>query len=260
MTYKADLHNHLATFEHMPNFNKTLDIASKKLGKGGILGLVNGKDNRYEKFISQKGYERQDFKNCIYVPEKDILVVKGQEVFTNQGHLLAYGLEERFNLENSRNLEESLISSKDNKALIILPHPFFIDGLGPYLEKNKDLLNYFNGIEIFNGEALWGNKEAQEFYNKLKLEMAFGGHEIGACSFSDGHSLYEIGNCCTPITKLWKQNYNSATGEEIIDSLKLAIAWNHDFSIGYKKNFSSLGFLDHSIKVLPLLLYEKLTH
>lgn len=93
MKIKADLHNHLRTSSIFENsdFNNSIDTASKKLGGGACFGLINMHDRRYEKFADLKGYEREwigDNKNGIYIPEKDVLVVRGQEVTTKQGHLL----------------------------------------------------------------------------------------------------------------------------------------------------------------------------
>ena len=53
-----DLHNHFRTGSYIPKwmFNKAVMRIEKKLGYGGICGLVNFSDNRCEKFIELAGY------------------------------------------------------------------------------------------------------------------------------------------------------------------------------------------------------------
>lgn len=111
---KADLHNHLRTRSRMSGlFNRTIDTARQKLGRGGVIGLVNFSDRRYENFSGERGYERQDMGNALYTPVQDILVVKGQEVPTQDGHLLVLGLEKDKHLKENRTLHDSVKEAKD---------------------------------------------------------------------------------------------------------------------------------------------------
>jgi len=248
MKIRADLHNHLATTDNMPrNFNKTINIARKRLGKKGILGMINACDNRYEKFSNLEGYERCNLRNAIYIPEKDTYVLRGQEVMTKNGHILVLGLEEKFNLQDDRRLEDSLKAAKENNGIIIACHPFFFKGIGYYLEKNPKFLEYFDGIEVHNGEALYGNKKAKEFYNEIKKD-----YNMGAISSSDGHSLYEIGSS---YTLLEKPNFENA--EKLIKSLRKSIKKHKDF-FNDKQKFSILGSLEHSTKLTSITTISKL--
>jgi|SRR3989344_3477684 len=202
---KADLHNHLKTSSRLydRNFNEAIDIASQRLREEGMFGMVNFVDDRYERFIGLRGYERVflgENKNGIYVPEKKIYVVKGQEVPTKKGHLLVIGLQNGFHMKNARPLEDSLKEAKDNNGIIIADHPFHRHGLGPHLEKKLKLLPQFDAIEIFNGESCIGfpseaNKKAEEFYSHIKIDFPF----LGAITSSDGHSFYELGKCWTEL-------------------------------------------------------------
>ncbi len=248
MKIKADLHNHLSTLSNIPKeFNKVLDIAKKRLGKNGILGIINGgDDNRYENFINLRGYEKQNIGNAIYVPEKEILVLRGQELFLKQGHILILGLKSNIKSKNE-NLEYLLKSTKDNNGIIIAAHLFFFGGIGPYLEKNPELLKYFDGIEIHNGEAFYGNKKAKNFYNKIKND-----YDIGACSFQDGHSLYEIGLSYTCLEQPFFEN-----SDKLNSSLRKSIRKHKDFSKD-NQHFSIFGSLDHSLKYLPIEILLKL--
>jgi len=201
----ADLHNHLRTLSDMSklSFNEVIDIAKQRLGAGGILGIVNFNDERYEQFSNLPGYERQDLGNGFYVPEKDILVVKGQEIPTKQGHILVLGIEKGKHLKPGKDLEETIKESLDNDGIIIMDHPFYHAGVGEYIKQAPILAECFDGIEVYNSEAeLYiprilprnANEKARKLYEEVK-EFS----EIGALFSSDGHSLAEIGRSYTQL-------------------------------------------------------------
>ena len=208
MKVNADLHNHLKTRSDRLgiNFNRAIDVARERLGAGGIIGVVNFDDFLYEQFSDLEGYERKNFGNGFYVPEKDILVVKGQEVPTMQGHLLVLGLQGGKHLK-SGDVEDVIEEATLGHGIIIADHPFYRDGIGKYLEglarEKVSYLNIFDGIEVYNNSAeLWipfltpskANRKAGEFFDIWK-ERA----DIGALITSDGHSLAELGKCCTQL-------------------------------------------------------------
>jgi len=225
----------------MPDFNKTINLAEQKLGANGILGLVNGNDNRYKNFINKKGYERINLGNSVYVPNKNILIINGQEIFTKQGHLLVIGLSENQRIK-LKDLEDSLKQARDNNSIIIAPHPFFFQGIGSELIHNPKLLKYFDAIEINNGEAIYGNKKTKMFYKLIKED-----YDIGALSSSDGHSLYEIGS-----------NYTLLENpEKDINKLRKSIKQHKDYSSD-KQKFSFLGFAKHSFETIGYMGFSKL--
>ena len=98
---RADLHTHLSTLSpgrrgRRYDFNKVIDVASKKLGYGGVLGMVSfSSDYRYEHFVEEPGYDLEGLEGGFYVDEKNLLVVRGQEVTVkagdSNGHLLILG-------------------------------------------------------------------------------------------------------------------------------------------------------------------------
>ncbi|MEK6935488.1 MAG: hypothetical protein AABW67_01760 [Nanoarchaeota archaeon] len=236
----TDLHNHLGTNKYNGDFNQVINISSRQLGPAGILGICNGEDNRYEFFVNLKGYGREDFKSFIYLPSKNLFVVKGQEVFTKQGHVLVLGLEKDKHIK-SKDLEDVLKEAKDNKEhnVIIATHPFFFQGCGNYLINNPQLIRAFDAIEVHSGEAIYGNKNAKIFYELIKDH-----YDIGAVSFSDGHSLYEIGSSQTILDMPSEFEPN-----KFIASLRNSIKQHKDYS-NDKQNFSLKGFLDHSMKMI----------
>ena len=227
---KADLHNHLRTSSNMKGlFNPAIDIASKRLGAGGIFALVNFEDERYERFSEEKGYERKDLGNAIYVPEKDILVVKGQEIPTQEGHLLVLGLEKGVRLKAGESLVSTISNARYNKGLVIADHPFYIEGIGSMLDKAPDFLNYIHAIEGHNGEAAFGfpvgpfprnaNRKAQEFYAKMSQHYS----HLGMLSTSDGHSLHELGKSYTVLEMPECYGYQINDSEHLTESLAKAI-------------------------------------
>lgn len=246
---KADLHNHLRTssryFER--DFNAIVDSASKKLGDGAVVGIVNFADWRYENLINLRGYERQILgrnKNGVYVPEKDVYLVRGQEVPTKQGHVVIFGTGARTHLKSGRKLEDTIKEARDQNGIVIADHLFHYAGIGPYLEQNTHILEQIDAIEIHNGESSFGlpfgpiplgaNRKAQEFYSNIKNKFP----KLGAISSSDGHSLYGIGSSWTELERPNKDNF--------VESLKMAIQ-KTDLSTPKKMENSFIEAIDHII-------------
>lgn len=71
------------------------------------MGVVDFCDSRYKNLINLRGYERQTLgenQNGIYIPEKDIYMIGGQEVPTKEGHLLFLGTGINSHLKKGRRL------------------------------------------------------------------------------------------------------------------------------------------------------------
>jgi hypothetical protein len=249
----ADLHNHLRTQGNVSGlFNKTIDTARARLGIGGVVGLVNFSDRRYEKFSEQKGYERQDLGNALYVPSKDILIVKGQEVPTTGGHLLVLGLERDRHIKEGRTLEDTIKEAKENNTIIIADHPFYWQGIGPKLILSPDLLDSLDAIEVHNGEAafsLFGlfpkdaNTRAQEyFFNVGSIR-----ENIAAFVSSDGHSIRELGTSWMEISMPCNYPASLKSPEEVVENLRTGIIENRLKRLQTQKRNSKFGALTHAI-------------
>jgi hypothetical protein len=253
----ADLHNHLRTSSRIRfrDFNRAVDVASSRLGKGGLVGIVNFSDSRYEDFVNCPGYEREplgeDY-NGVYVPEKDIYFVKGQEVPTKQGHLLILGIKYNVQLKDGRDIGDTIKEAKDNQGIIIADHPFYSNGVGDYLIKNKDVVGQLDGIEIHNGEAcfylLFGpfprhaNNKAKEFYQSSTVK------KLGAISSSDGHSFYELGSSYTVLPDLDRSNF--------VESLRNSIRSTCIKNSLVKENNSFFGAMDHISDLVLIKLFR----
>jgi hypothetical protein len=250
---KADLHNHIRTPSDIydGDFNRVIDRAAKSLGHpgtaGAIMGVVNFEDARYEDFIGSPGYGRQylgENRNGAYVMEKKVLVVKGQEVPTKQGHLLVMGTGSGVHLTGDRNIEYTIKEARDCGGIIILDHPFFWGGAGKYVEENSKLLENIDAMEIHNGEALWGNRSAREFYDMVKRDYP----NLGAISTSDGHSINEIGS-----SWIYMDFPDIERAQDFVPSLRESVM-NCHMGMSMKMKKSIVGALAHA---WDLLFIEK---
>jgi hypothetical protein len=249
----ADLHTHLRTGSNMDGlFNKTIDIARARLGIGGVVGLVNFSDKRYEKFSGQQGYERQDLKNALYVLGKDILVVKGQEIPTADGHLLVLGLEKDKHIKEGRTLEDTIKEAKDNNAIIVADHPFYWQGISPKLVLAPRILDFLDAIEIHNGEAalsLWGifpkkaNVQVQEYFVKVRSIRP----NLAALISSDGHSLRELGTSWMEIPMPCDYLTSLTSPGKITDYLRTGLIENRLKKLQTQKHDSKFGAFAHAI-------------
>lgn len=261
MKVKADLHNHFSTFENIGEvFDKAMDIAYRNLGARGIFGVINAQDKglgRYETFLKQGGKNAHDLGNAFYVPSIGIYVVKGQEVFTQGGHILALGLNYGVRLKDYRTLKDSLKEARDQDAVIILDHPCFLDGViakNPYDYRKYFQEDWIDGIEVHNGEA-WlpimgyypANKKAQRIHRELCNEF-----DIGAISTSDGHSIREI---ATSSSEIEQPDFSSP--ERLRESLRKSIREHKDFSQDRQANAYS-GTLNHAGKIAIARLASRL--
>lgn len=198
---KADLHNHLGRNGDNPGFDETIDIAYSRLGEGGIFGVANCDDYRYEGFVEQRGgkYQRENKKCAVYVPEKDILVVKCQEMFTDKGDVLAIAMPHNVNVK-IKDITGAIKQAEDCGAALGAVHPFYVDGIGKFLEENPEFFSYFSTFEVYNASAIWipgisprqANHKAIIFYLMKNLY-----DNLGISASTDGHSAKSIGKSYT---------------------------------------------------------------
>lgn len=206
MKNRIDLHNHVRTRSemHEGDLIRVLARARESLGIGGIVGVTNFEDNRYEQLLSQAAQE--DFSigpanSSIHSPEYGITIVKTQEVPTAQGHLLVVGLGEGKELEGGEHLADTLEKAKDLGCLTIAVHIFAPYGLGKFLSDRTHYLKSLDALEVSNGEAgifIGANEHARHFFNVVSHINPL----LGAVSFSDGHSIGKIGSSYTEIDRV----------------------------------------------------------
>jgi len=127
----------------------------------------------------------------------DILLIPGTEIKTDKGDLLIYGeaekIEDLLDYVKSNNSHMAVIEkAKENKLIVFLPHPYAIlfHYSSSFRKAAKSVIEFVNGVEIFNSRTLFWNHKA------LEICKEFG--KIPICN-SDAHSLIEIGNAYTII-------------------------------------------------------------
>ncbi len=235
---RADLHNHLGRNGDNPGFDETIDIAHPRLGNGGIFGIANSDDYRYEAFVQQKGgkYNRvnrindKGYRVAVYVPEKDILVVKCQEMFTDKADVLAIAMPHNLNISTKKS-KSAIMLADDYGAVLDAVHPSYIDGIGEFLKENLEYLQYFSTWEVFNGSAeLWipgvtprfANEKSFAYYFTEELDDKF---DMGMSASTDGHSVRAIGTCYTTLDDYLMSNPN--VPEALENALRNAKSWNN---------------------------------
>jgi hypothetical protein len=211
---KTALHEHLGTGIYKGSFDEVIDLAKKRLGKGGIFSVVSigddrlPSDRRYETFVDSNSikYGKVDLGGrATYVEGAEVTVVNGLEMELKEGHLLATGLERDTEVETGSDVhvKQALVRLNYLKALSFYVHPWFLGGMGEFLaaefEKRDDFC-FVNaiGYEVYNQEAnlLPGsNKLASASFREIQTYFPF----LAPLSSNDGHTLYEFGRVTTDI-------------------------------------------------------------
>ena len=167
MKLRADLHIH-SKYSH-DSYSKIEEIL--KVAKGKKLDVIAITD-----------HEEFDGANIAEKLAENILIVKGQEINTEFGDIIGLFLKKRI---DSKNFKEVIKEIRNQKGLVILPHPAKFHILIEDVVKNIDIVEAFNS-RIGKEENEMGRILAE----KLKKPFIAG---------SDAHFLFEIGNGVTII-------------------------------------------------------------
>ena len=221
-----DLHSHATvTYKGIPDIKQLADHCIK-IGLDCIV-FTNFFDSRYEDLKKtwpslRHFYEMQDFGRLFYAynGDKILMVIKGQEVPTKQGHILTVGAAS--NIQDYRNLDETIKEAKDKDAIIIADHPFTKVWGGIGKENLEEYLDKYDAIEIFNSQNIallplipildqrGSNDLAREFSRQNNLP---------GVATSDSHRLNEI--ALSYIT--FKKSINYYDSDLVISSLRSII-------------------------------------
>lgn len=122
--------------------------------------------------------------------ETDLVVVPGEEINTNQGHVLAYFIEEE--IEPFREAVDVVEDIHAQDGIAVMAHPFRLRQ--NYSEGYHEL---FDGIELFNSRSGDpSNTTSPNFYTKTMVEH----HGITAITGgSDSHLPWTVGNGITEL-------------------------------------------------------------
>lgn len=224
---KADLHNHFSTKSRVLDPNKIADTVRGRLGIGGICALVNYGCQRFEAFARKAESSATRLGNAVYFPDREVLIVKGEEVPTEDGDLLVLGTQEGFHMALRRQtLEYSLReATEEGNGITIIPHPYFHSRVGEKIEKEPEILSSVDAIEIHNGQSSYrSNNKARRLHRKVGARF----YNLGKLASSDGHSYFEVGKSWTALQmpRDFSQLNNS---ESLIENLRRAIKETSDY-------------------------------
>jgi predicted metal-dependent phosphoesterase TrpH len=121
------------------------------------------------------------------------LVLRGNEITTDQGHMLVFGLNTNIRERGIIKLDELRREVKKVDGFMIVVHPFRgfltfgVEQLGLNLEKaiKRPLFKYVDAVEVMNGKV---TKEENDFASEVAAGLGLPG--IGG---SDAHKASEIG-------------------------------------------------------------------
>lgn len=161
MKIKADLHIHSEnSYDSKMSLKKIVSIAKKK----GI-GLIAITD-----------HEKMNIEYMNKIFDKDILIIKGQEIDTEFGDIIGLFLEKEI---KSKNFSEVVKNIRLQKGIIMLPHPARNHILTEEVLKKIDI------IEGYNAKT---GKRTNEMAKELAKKM-----NKNYIASSDAHNYYEIG-------------------------------------------------------------------
>lgn len=271
---KTDLHNHLRTSSYVSKrlADKAIVRASRKLGKGGVFGLINFNpsenetDPRWQMFADNVSYEKVSTSNGVYFPRYDILTVRGQEVPTKEGyHVLLLGTTPNQNVKNGSSLDYVLDAAREFKCLAGADHPFHKNGIGAFLQENPRYYKKFDFFETFNGEAEWSIFGKFEHAND-KARLAFydcllknhGGNPIADLVSSDGHSILELGRSYTEI--LMPRDYMrfEKWPEKLNEFLKEGLDESTEKNLLRERKSAKFGAIYHAASLALLIAVSKM--
>jgi len=120
------------------------------------------------------------------------LVIVGEEIFTTQGELLAYFVQET--IPPGLTPQETIRRLKDQGAVISVSHPFDLNRRGRWKKEHLDqIIDQVDAIETFNARCLTDaeNERAQAYAQANNLRGTVG---------SDAHTAAEYGRSMLQMT------------------------------------------------------------
>lgn len=119
-------------------------------------------------------------------------VIIGEEIFTTEGELLAYFLQEQ--VPPGLSPEDTIAKLRAQGAVIAVPHPFDYLRKGAWREASLSrILPLVDALEVFNART-WvsrPNRRAEEWARRAGLPGIAG---------SDAHAPFEVGTALTRLT------------------------------------------------------------
>ncbi len=154
---------------------------------------------------------------------KNFLIIPGEEINTEKGHILAFGIEEEIKSRISREVVEEI---HDKGGIAILAHPFRFSK--PQIKTDA--------VEAMNGRNFpIQNRKSMKYVEEKGLPFTAG---------SDGHNLWEMGKTYTIV--------DGESVDEVIDEImkrRVKVEGNESFLHPLKCQFYSLiSFMERGFR------------
>ncbi|WGI17319.1 PHP domain-containing protein [Methanonatronarchaeum sp. AMET-Sl] len=121
--------------------------------------------------------------------ERELIVIPGIEVTTQDGHLIVLGINKK--IESGLSVEKTIEIAKKENAFIIVPHLFhrYRHGIGQKIDKLKDKID---AVEVYNSRYITGiaNARAKKYTKKNNIPIVAG---------SDSHIPAMVGRGVTKL-------------------------------------------------------------
>jgi hypothetical protein len=257
MKSKVDLQNHWTTKSRVLEAEDLFSHTYKKLGRGGVAGLVNCKDRRYEACYESKKDERFELRGgaAMYSLMHDTMIIKGEEVKSTDGDVIVMATNAFVHQTNGKDLEYTLKEAQDQEGVVILSTPAsFNSNIREVMIRNPDLWQFVDAVEVYNSNL--GDK-ANRKSNALYQRGLRYNPNLGLLASSDGHSYGEIG---TSYTVFDLPNFEDIkTSEQLRQELRKGMrqAANNRENIKTKRNY--VGPLVHAVIISSMIGLDKLT-
>mgnify|MGYP000038296369 CR=1 FL=1 len=138
-------------------------------------------------------------------PEYDLIGVPGMEVSTDDGHVLAMGVEEL--VPAGLPFAETLDRIHELGGIAVVPHPFQESRHGVLASISRETLATADAIEVYNSRLITGrsNRQAERF----ALE-----HDLPQTAGSDAHIAEMVGQAVTTV------DADDPTADAILDAIE----------------------------------------
>ncbi len=272
MTFNVDLHTYgWPTFERgrfeLPGISyqgeRSLQALVDRCSEVNLdlIGLVNFGDTRFQQVYETakdlpSGYQverliqkREPILVIVHPPnEKPVTVLRGQQVLTQEGHILILGAPKQ--LPDGKHLEDTVKEARELGCLIIAPTPYFVQGKNvegttpgaaeytapiPTDElktRFENCLGFFDAIETFSASP-WPRSLMDLFRLKEqnRASAQFGQrYNIPQVAVSEAHALSHLG-------KAYISFAEQINNGNVIESLRRQIARGN---YSYKQNTVSI--------------------
>jgi len=139
-----------------------------------------------------------------FARNQSLVIVRGVEVSAQEGHVLAYGVNEL--IPRGLAVEETVIRIRDAGGIAVAPHPHrFPSGIGIGLAREHD----FDAIEILNGGSSARSNALARSIAESRRSPVTGG--------SDAHTIDQVGKAFTVLD-------SASSEEEVIEAVRKGMA------------------------------------